>query len=68
MKLNERKYMFALGLLTTKHEDGAFIGYGDIVANNVVVDPVVLFEFELMLKLQAVDIDDDEYDFNVDDG
>lgn len=60
--------MFALGLLTTKHEDGAFIGYGDIVANNVVVDPVVLFEFELMLKLQAVDIDDDEYDFNVDDG
>lgn len=31
--------MLALGLLITKHEDGAFIGYGDADANNVVFVP-----------------------------
>lgn len=46
----EKKYMLALGLLMTKHEDGAFIGYDDVDANNVVVGPAVeLLNCELAL-------------------
>lgn len=63
---NIKQYMLALGRRMTKHEDGAFIGYGDVVANNVVIDPVVLFDCKLALKLQAADFDDVTYDANDD--